>query len=408
MTNTTTTTLASAIITKYEPKLLKEIGENLIFSKFADVDMEGVANNGTVRHNYLLQVPKVTTGRTEGTVLAYTSAKALTSNYLEFSPTVLEDCIAFTQESEFKAMITNDSKRQAVASQIARSCDYFMAKQICSFDGGFLAWRIDESTTYMANGTTDSGSTTTMVDNARTEIDDFWNGGRITITNPGGPNYGQTRHISDFATSGDILTHDAYNHVNTTSSKYHVCVGTGLTTTNTMSTTGFIDTATILNQYGVDTFAGGTYRMIMQYAQYKDLLGDTTFINSAIYDNSSKLEDFIGRGRWMGTEFLFTTEGWRESVAGAEDQASGAVYVAPVFGRHAYAMYYWDNVKGTPGYDAYKCNFYFINQPDRTDTTNAVKLFSWNVPIAGGPLLATRGVALLTGAAGASLFPYTS
>lgn len=53
-------------------------------------------------------------------------------------------------------------------------------------------------------GTADSGTTTTMVDAARTEADDFWNGQLLVFTS--GSNAGLARVITDFTASSDTVT----------------------------------------------------------------------------------------------------------------------------------------------------------------------------------------------------------
>jgi len=56
-----------------------------------------------------------------------------------------------------------------------------------------------------ATGTADSGTTTTLVDSALTQVDDFWNYGDITITKSGTI---YKRKVSDFDAAGDEITFD--------------------------------------------------------------------------------------------------------------------------------------------------------------------------------------------------------
>ncbi len=58
-----------------------------------------------------------------------------------------------------------------------------------------------------ATGTADSGTTLTLVDNALTQANDFWNGMTLIIT--GGTNVGEIRQISDFDAATDKITVDA-------------------------------------------------------------------------------------------------------------------------------------------------------------------------------------------------------
>jgi len=55
-------------------------------------------------------------------------------------------------------------------------------------------------------GTADSGTTTTLVDDALTQGDNYWNDMLLVIT--GGTNAGQARRISDFVAASDEITVD--------------------------------------------------------------------------------------------------------------------------------------------------------------------------------------------------------
>ena len=56
-------------------------------------------------------------------------------------------------------------------------------------------------------GTADSGSTTTLVDDARTEADDYWNGSwlKIITTTDGQPPQGESRLVTDFVAATDTI-----------------------------------------------------------------------------------------------------------------------------------------------------------------------------------------------------------
>lgn len=56
-----------------------------------------------------------------------------------------------------------------------------------------------------ASGTADSGTATTLVDNALTQVDDYWNFGRIEITKAGVTYY---RKVKDFVASTDTIELD--------------------------------------------------------------------------------------------------------------------------------------------------------------------------------------------------------
>lgn len=64
------------------------------------------------------------------------------------------------------------------------------------------------SGTVKTTGTADSGTTTTTVDAERTEANDYWNGAYIKFTS--GPNNGLIRLITDFDSTIDTITHEAF------------------------------------------------------------------------------------------------------------------------------------------------------------------------------------------------------
>ena len=78
-------------------------------------------------------------------------------------------------------------------------CNLIFGGPDCDTDGNA------DLTSLTASGTADSGSTTTLVDNALTQIDDYWNYGRIIITKAG---VKYNRKIKDFVAASDTLTFD--------------------------------------------------------------------------------------------------------------------------------------------------------------------------------------------------------
>lgn len=386
---TSTTTYASAIITKHKPEILAHAQGMLVAPRFAVLDHEKVGESGTVRWNRLLRLPKITSARTnEYDMFAAASARDMTSNYIEASPSRFEDAVGFTDKVDVVSWIPKKEARAAIGNQIARTMEYQTIKAIST---GCLRHRIDADGTYQVNGTVDSGSTTTMVDNARTEIDDFWNGGYITFTAPEGPNYDVTALVSDFATSGDVLTHAAVNHTPTTSTKYHLTVGTGVAATDIMTTTGLIAASAIHEALETQKFSGGLLRAFIHAGQHRDLWSDSTFINSAIYDNSGRLESYR-IGRWFDIEFYVASELYREDVDGTENQSAGVVCVAPIFGRDSYGVVYWGN--GDPKFGV---EMFTIDKPDSANLTLSRNWLSWKALFACKVLRATGIVGLMTG-----------
>jgi hypothetical protein len=387
-TYASTTTLASAIITKHKKTILEKAASRIVAGRFAVLDHEAVGESGTVRWARVLRFPKITTAATEGTLFAESSARDMTSNYIEASPSKFEDAVGIGYEADVTSWIGKKQAQDEIADQIARTCEYQLIKEIST---GGIRTRIDADTTYEVNGTADSGSTTTMVDDARTEADDAWNGGFLTYTGPEGPNYDVTQKVSDFVASTDTLTTAAFNHTPTTSSKYHLCVGTGIVATDIMTTTGLIVNSAIHEALNTPRFKGGIYRMFLHAGHHRDLWSDDTFKNSAIYDNSGRFETYR-IGRWFDQEFYVSSELYQEDADGTENQSSGAVAIAPCFGKGAYGLVYWGN-----GSAKYGVDMWHVNKPDSQNLTLAKTWLSWRAYFAPKTLCATRCVNTLAG-----------
>lgn len=389
MTQTTTTTYASAIRTKWETKLLEVAEGMLLVDKFATNKIMGRGEGGTLKLNRLLRPPKVTSATSEGTLITPSSAKALTSNVVNLTPEFWGDTFEFTDKVDITSFISDADNRHVIAGQLARSLDYQGMKILAT---QAMRHRIDKDATYQVSGTADSGSTTTLVDDALTQADDAWNGGFLTITNPGGPNYDATQKVSDFVASSDTVTTDAFNHAHTTSSNYRMTVGTGIVASDKMSITGLLDVSGLHRKLETQKFKGATLRCFMDAAQERDLWDDTTFLNSAIYDDSDRFENYRV-GRWLDIEFMVSSEMYREDVDGTENQATGVVYVAPIFGANSYSIVRWGMGVGDFGVE-----WHYVDTPDSQNLRLGAKWISWNSHWAGKVMRATSIINLMTGA----------
>ncbi len=89
--------------------------------------------------------------------------------------------------------------RKALSFAYQRMCPWIPGGTECNTDSLF------DLTVLTASGTADSGSTTTLVDNALTEVDDYWNHGEIVITKSGVNYY---RRVKDFDAGTDTITFD--------------------------------------------------------------------------------------------------------------------------------------------------------------------------------------------------------
>jgi len=89
--------------------------------------------------------------------------------------------------------------RKVLNDLYEKKCRHTAGVGQCNQDGLF------DLSTLTANGTADSGSTTTLVDDALTQADDYWNYGKISVTK-GGITY--IRKVKDFDAATDTITFD--------------------------------------------------------------------------------------------------------------------------------------------------------------------------------------------------------
>jgi len=90
-------------------------------------------------------------------------------------------------------------QRRVLQKYYRRECNHNFGDGKCNYEG------YSNLVSLKATGTADSGSTSTLVDNALTQADDYWNFGRIEITISGTKYY---RKVKDFAAGSDTVTFD--------------------------------------------------------------------------------------------------------------------------------------------------------------------------------------------------------
>jgi len=388
-----TTTAASTRRIKWETKLLKVAEGMLGVDKFATNKVMGRGEGKTLRLNRLLRPSKVTSATSEGQLIGYADAQQLTTNYIDLEPAFWGNSYGFTDKISIESFLSDEQNRKTIANEMARTLDYQGMKMLAT---QCLRHRIDKNSSYQVSGTADSGSTTTLVDDALTQSDDAWNGGYVTIVNPEGPGYDETSAVTDFVASTDTATVSFTNAI-TSASKYRMTVGTALAATHVMTVSGLIHCSALHRKLETEKFSGGILRAFIDGAQEADLWTDSTFLNSAIYDNSGRFERY-SLGRWLDIEFMVSSEIYREDVDGTENQSTGVVYVAPIFGANAYSFVRWGMGQGTFGVE-----WNYVDKPDSGNLRNSAKWISWNSYWAGKVQRATSVIGLMTGATSLNL-----
>lgn len=399
MAVTTATTYGSTIRTEHLMKLVETAKGFLVASKFASSkDIEKGAGD-TIRVNKILRPALTTSSRTQGTLVTPGDAKALYSNFQEYSLENWGDSFGFNEDVDITSWISNKDNQETIARQMAMSLDKEVMKKISL---GAMRFRTDtEAATYQQGAAaidTTNQSTTAFYSTTGSfgEADDFWNGGFFTITNASGANYDITRAITDYTSVAMIVTTDAFPqaHLGTVQqSKGWAVVGTNLTASDTATPISFLKTTGMHEKVQTEKFDGGIYRCFLPSEVHVDLQQDTTWINSVVYDESFHLGTFR-LGRIFDIEFLTTSQPYREDADGTANDA-GAVYVVPVFGKDSYSVYNFANKGGT---DMFSVAMYVVDQPDSQNLRNSARWLSWKGQWAGGVNRATSMIGLMTGA----------
>ena len=168
----------------------------------------------------------------------------------------------------------------------------------------------------------------------------------------------------------------------------------GLVAGDKLTSTGLLYVAALHEKLETEKFKGGLLRGFLDAAQKRDLWTDTTFLNSAIYDASERFHNY-SIIRWWDMELLVGSETFREDADGTEDQAAGAVYVTPIFGKESYAVYSFANPGGS---GKFSVSWDVVEKADSGNLRRSAKFLSWKSMWAGGVTRATSVINLLTGA----------
>jgi N4-gp56 family major capsid protein len=281
-----------------------------------------------------------------------------------------------------------------IANQMARSLNYQITKKMST---QCYRHRIDNDTTYIKTGTASAAgasATTTLRDaGVLTQADDAWIGGYITFTSPETENYDVTKLVSASVQADAEVTFAAVNHNVAATTKYSITVGTNLAASDKLTTAGILYCSALHEKMETEKFDGGMFRMFIGPEQHQDLWSDTTFLNSAIYDKSERFEKYKA-GTWFDTEFLVISDQYREDTDGTEN-AAGAVYVSPMFGKNSYTVIRYGNPGGS---GKFATKFMIVDTPDSGNLRNSAKYMSWKGTYAAGVTRATSIIGLMTGA----------
>lgn len=394
MATTNTTTLTTAIATKLQRELIPIMQRNEVFGRFSKKGKMKKEGN-ILKMNRTLQLARQTTfNLSEGATT--NTDKSLSTNAIIQTVGIVGDTLAWTDLSMLVSIVEEGELHKAVADQIVATKAYLVAEELATHS---LPHRVDNDSTYEVNGTVDSGSTTTMVDDALTQTDNFWgtdttHPGVVAFVAPTGTNYDIAVPVTDFVASTDTCTLETLQQTVDTSSKYHMAIPTGIAATDKLTLTALTRVAAIHQRMKTPKFNGGIFYGIIDTEQNQDLYGDTTYQAIMQYSKPSLIGNYKVQPV-LDTHLIVADDCmYRMDVDGAAN-ATGVVHNALIFGKDAFKVTKWQGGKDDWGV---KIHVFGIDDPDSGNKFGMKGWISWNAKAAVGVLRATSIVNLWTGA----------
>jgi len=359
----TVVTAASNILTYEQERLLVGFHNQLVADKFAQKSPDVPKGKGdTVNWHRKIKLARNTSTLSAGTDISSPKSIFMTSinsQALEYGDAVTRERIV---ELTSKHLGTWDEMVDSCASQAAESMDYLGMKLLAQ---NAYRMRVDNDTNYQVDvAATSDGIVTTFISTSLTQANGFWDGGYITITAPetttylDRANYCETRLIASYVVG--TVTCAAFPIITKSGCTAHLCVGTGITATDVMSTLAFgLAIRQLKRNKGVRFNDAVISRAPMQHKEVQnlppgsggpgywvcildqdheyDFMKDTTWLELGTHQDKDALVSGVIK-KWMGTLVFGTTQPWRETVAGVEAEADGVVHPVNFLAQDAYAI----------------------------------------------------------------------
>lgn len=202
--------------------------------------------------------------------------------------------------------------------------------------------RVDADATYEDDSeTTSDGSTTVINDTARTEANDFWIGGLITITDPYVGTFGEASYCTDSVQNTSLTVTVAFSAAILDNTDYHIAIPTGIVAGDKLTLTGVRLAQKALRKIGIMgpqwEIEGGGYNMVYDAVTEADIQAD--LITAFQYkEGKDELRKYPDRGMIAMCKPTLTTIPFRSAVGGAGTYAKGGiVHYTPVFGKNCLA-----------------------------------------------------------------------
>ncbi len=333
---TVSTTLSPGVQAYYDKKWLMRAKMNLVGYQFAQKRKLPLNNGKTAYFMRYTPLTKNTTALTETVDGGISVATRQQLNVEETSATVAlyGDFVTISKMASLTSIDPDISQKvDLLGQQAGESIDTIILEKL---NTGLMTRRADADASYQVNGTADSGSTTTLVDDALTQADDYWNGGYITFTS--GKNYGETRQVTDFTASSDTVTFSpALPYAVDSTSKYRLTVGTGIAAGDVLTSTNLRLTLRDLKRNKAMKADNNAWCGLIDTDIEFDFMNDDLWKNAATYKDSVNSLYSGELGSWMGIRFVSSQNIPRETVAGVISD-TGDVHNAYILGRECYGV----------------------------------------------------------------------
>lgn len=320
---------------KWSRNLLEIMAPKLVMQQFAETpDVLNAGEGLTCRFTRVLPHGKTSSDMTD---LDHGDADSGEVNIpgftqIDATPTEYGNHQTFWLPDTRQAFISYvNAAKKAYGQWYGEGCDYLLTKMVAQ--GCFLL-RADNDASYTKDSAaTGAGTTTTVVDTALTEANDYWNGGIIVFKT--GNNVGEARIVSDFDAATDKLTLSvALPNASASGDQYHLCVTTGLTTGDVI-TTGLVKRAVRALEDNKAPKIGGYYVGILDAYQKYDFIESLTSV--AQYTEKGIQKVFQNEvGEALGVRWVFANKIYRADAALYAENTSGSVRVTLIIGQGAY------------------------------------------------------------------------
>lgn len=394
MATTNTTTYASTIQTIWKKKLLAIAMGKLVIDKWAN--KEGIEMKGgkTIRVNRVLRPARQTSARSNTNMIPGddSTIRALTSNYIDFTPEVWQSGYAVDDDVDVYSFINDAKNQEVIGNEFARTHEYQLIKKLANQG---MWYRIDGDSTYQLALTPSAADATTLTAAALSQADDAWIGAQACPYMPSAPAYDEAATVTDSDQSSTNVS-VAFTNTPSTASKFFITAKTGIVAGDKMTTAGLLAVAGFHEHLETPKFDSGTLRGVISSGQHADLHADSDWKAYVQYDRSKVVENYKPL-RWFDQELLVASEIHRTDADNTENTA-GAVHHALIFGKDSYSAFHFGMGSGTYGVE-----WNLIDKPDTYDVYGNKKFITYKSRWAGGVTRATSCISLLTGATAVGL-----